>query len=48
MIRPMALRIIKNKSGADLLKFFEQMGKNLVLNKSWADQKGPEKNVAMK
>lgn len=43
MIRPMAIRIIKNKGSAEVLRFFEQLRKNVVLNKSWAGVAGPEK-----
>lgn len=33
LIRPMALRIIKNKTGPELMRFFEQLRKNLTLNR---------------
>ena len=32
LIRPMALRIIKNKTGPELMRFFEQLRKNIKLN----------------
>lgn len=35
MIRPFVIRIIKNKGGPELVKFFEQLRKNIKLNKSW-------------
>lgn len=35
MIRPFILRIMKNKGGPELIKLFEQLRKNVNLNKSW-------------
>lgn len=34
MLRPLFLRTIKNKTGADVLKLFEQFRKNIKLNKT--------------
>jgi hypothetical protein len=39
MIRPFVIRIIKNKGGPELVKFFEQLRKNIKLNKSWEIEK---------
>lgn len=35
MIRPFVIRVMKNKGGPELVKFFEQLRKNIKLNKSW-------------
>lgn len=42
MIRPFVIRVMKNKGGPELVKFFEQLRKNIKLNKSW-DRKDPIK-----
>jgi hypothetical protein len=41
LLRPMFIRTIKNKTGNDVLKLFEQFRKQLKLNKSHHD-KSPE------
>lgn len=38
LIRPMVLRVIKNKPGSETLKLFEQLRKNVTLNKSWVSK----------
>lgn len=38
MCRPLINRILKHKGGPELVKFFEQIRKNIVLNQSWADK----------
>ena len=35
MIRPFVIRIMKNKGGPELVKLFEQLRKNIKLNRSW-------------
>ena len=35
MIRPFVIRIMKNKGGPELIKLFEQLRKNITLNRSW-------------
>ena len=41
MIRPFVIRIMKNKGGPELIKLFEQLRKNILMNKSW-DKKEPK------
>lgn len=48
LIRPMALRIIKNKTGPELMRFFEQLRKNMVLNKSNSHFSLGEKTAMLK
>lgn len=35
MCRPFVVRILKSKGGPELIKFFEQLRKNIDLNASW-------------
>ena len=48
LIRPMALRIIKNKTGPELMRFFEQLRKNLTLNKANSKLEPAERQVLIK
>ena len=41
MIRPFVIRIMKNKGGPELIKLFEQLRKNILMNKSW-DKRDPK------
>lgn len=41
MIRPFVIRIMKNKGGPELIKLFEQLRKNISMNKSW-DKRDPK------
>lgn len=36
MIRPLVIRLMKRQGGGEVMKFFEQLRKKIVLNKSWA------------
>lgn len=50
MCRPVVNRILKHKGGPELVKFFEQIRKNIVLNanKAWNDVPVAEKNTELK
>lgn len=48
LIRPMVLRIIKMKTGMDTLNLFEQLRKNVTLNKSWASRDASERSEKLK
>jgi hypothetical protein len=41
MIRPFVIRILKHKGGPELVKLFEQLRKNITMNKSW-DKRDPK------
>jgi len=36
MIRPLVIRLMKRQGGGEVMKFFEQLRKKIVLNKSWS------------
>lgn len=48
MIRPFVIRIMKNKGGPELIKLFEQLRKNIKLNKSWDKKEVAQKSVKTK
>ena len=48
MIRPFVIRVMKNKGGPELVKFFEQLRKNIKLNKSWDKKDVGTKSVKTK
>lgn len=48
MIRPIINRIIEFKGGAEVLKFFEQLRKNIQLNLSWEAVDEKEKQAALR
>ena len=43
MIQPYVNRVIKKKGGQEIIKFFEQLRKNIKLNKSWDKKESQEK-----
>lgn len=47
LLRPLFLRTIKNKQASDVLKMFEQIRKNLKLNKSNANLTNEEKSAKL-
>ncbi len=47
LLRPLFLRTIKNKQANDVLKMFEQIRKNLKLNKSNANLTNEEKSAKL-
>ena len=48
LIRPLLLRIIKNRGGQETIKFFEQLRKNIQLNKSWKSRTIEERAVELR
>jgi uncharacterized protein YeeX (DUF496 family) len=44
LLRPIFQRSIRNKTGQEVLKLFEQFRKNLKLNQSWKDKDQAERN----
>lgn len=46
MIRPFVIRIMKNKGGPELIKLFEQLRKNILMNKSWDKREPKERGKA--
>lgn len=48
MCRSVVNRILTHKGGPELVKFFEQVRKNIVLNTSWDDKPANEKNAELK
>lgn len=44
----MAVRTIKQKQPSEVLKFFEQLRKNISMNKSWSTKESAEKSAALK
>jgi len=48
LVRPMFVRIVKNKGGQEVLKLFEQVRKNIALNQSWNGRDGKEKGAALR
>lgn len=47
MIRPYVQRTMKKKGGPEIIKFFEQLRKNIKLNQSWDGKEQKEKNAAL-
>jgi len=48
MIKPIVNRIIQFKGGSEVLKFFEQLRKNIQLNLSWDTAEGKDKTNALR
>jgi hypothetical protein len=48
LLRPLFLRTIKNKTGNDVLKLFEQFRKNLKLNKAHQELTQEERSEKLK
>lgn len=48
LIRPMAQKIIKNKTGPEIMRFFEQCRKNITLNKVNSKLPPAEKSAMLK
>ena len=48
MIKPIINRIIQFKGGPEVLKFFEQLRKNIQLNLSWENVDAKEKEDALR
>ena len=48
LLRPIFQRAIRNKTGQEVLKLFEQFRKNLKLNQSWKDKDPNERNTQLR
>lgn len=48
MIKPMVVRIMKNKGGPEVMKFFEQLRKNIQLNKAWDSKEAKQRGAELK
>lgn len=48
LMAPYIKRVIKNKGGSEIIKFFDQIRKNIKLNQSWDDKPAAERSVAEK
>ena len=48
MCRPFVVRILKSKGGPELVKFFEQLRKNITLNASWGNQNTAGKSAELR
>jgi hypothetical protein len=44
MCRPFVVRILRTQGGPEMIKFFEQLRKNIVLNQSWNKAETGSKN----
>lgn len=47
MVRPYVQRTMKKKGGPEIIKFFEQLRKNIKLNQSWEGKEQKEKNAML-
>lgn len=48
LLRPIFQRAIRNKTGQEVLKLFEQFRKNLKLNQSWKDRDQSERSTQLR
>lgn len=48
MCRPFVVRILKSKGGPELIKFFEQLRKNIAMNASWTGKNSAEKAAELR